>query len=127
MHEIRVRVRYADTDQMGLVHHARYFEWFEMGRTELMRALGLSYKAFEEAGYRLPVAEANAVYLRPAFYDDFLTIRTILAERPQPKLRLDYEVFRDKDLLATGYTTHVFVNPKGRPVKPPRLFLDLLD
>lgn len=122
-HAIQVRVRYVDTDQMAVAHHARYFEWFEMSRTELIRSLGLPYAELERLGYSLPVVEAHAVYRKPARYDDLLTIEARVEERPSSRLRLLYRVLRDGELLAEGYTVHAFLNRKGRPVRPPREFL----
>jgi len=92
--EAQVTVRYAETDMMGVVYHANYLPWLEIGRTTLLREHGLPYRMLEEMGYRLPVLEISAKYLRPAVYDDTLTIRTTMREKPLIKLVLDYEVRR---------------------------------
>jgi len=128
VHTLRIRVRYADTDKMGVVHHARYLEWFECGRTELMRHLGYPYAQMEAEGYTLPVIEAWCQYLRPVFYDDLVSIRTYLKEKPRAKIRLEYEVFRegDPEMVARGFTVHSFVGQGNRPVRAPRKFLEVI-
>ncbi len=114
-----VVVRYAETDMMGVVYHGNYLPWFEVGRTTLLKEMGLSYREMEQQGYRLPVLEVTAKYHRPALYDDTLTIVTRLHELPVLRIRLDYEVRRGEELLATGQTIHVFIDREGRPVRPP--------
>ncbi len=114
-----VVVRYAETDMMGVVYHGNYLPWFEVGRTALLKEMGLSYREMEQQGYRLPVLEVTAKYHRPALYDDTLTIVTRLHELPVLRIRLDYEVRRGEELLATGQTIHVFIDREGRPVRPP--------
>lgn len=115
----QVTVRYAETDMMGIVYHANYLPWFEIGRTHLLKELGLPYRQLEAEGYRLPVLEISAKYSRPATYDDTLTIVTYLREKPLLRIHLDYEVFRGDELLATGASVHAFVDLQGRPVRPP--------
>ncbi|HUR60363.1 MAG TPA: thioesterase family protein [Opitutaceae bacterium] len=115
----QVTVRYAETDMMGVVYHGSYLPWFEIGRTTLLKELGLPYKKLEEEGYRLPVLEVSAKYFRPAVYDDALTIVTRLHERPLLRIRLEYEVRRGEELLATGFTVHAFIDREGKPVRPP--------
>jgi acyl-CoA thioester hydrolase len=115
----QVTVRYAETDMMGIVYHANYLPWFEIGRTHLLKELGLPYRQLEAEGYRLPVLEISAKYSRPATYDDTLTIVTYLREKPLLRIHLDYEVFRGEELLATGASVHAFVDLQGRPVRPP--------
>lgn len=114
-----VVVRYAETDMMGVVYHGNYLPWFEVGRTTLLKEMGLSYREMEQQGYRLPVLEVTAKYHRPAVYDDTLTIVTRLQEVPVLRIRLEYEVRRGEELLATGETVHVFIDREGRPVRPP--------
>jgi acyl-CoA thioester hydrolase len=116
---VQVTVRYAETDMMGIVYHANYLPWFEVGRTTLLKEIGVPYRKLEEEGFRLPVLEISAKYLRPAVYDDTLDILTTLAERPLLRIRLDYEVSRAGELLATGASVHAFVDCEGRPVRPP--------
>jgi acyl-CoA thioester hydrolase len=122
----QVTVRYAETDMMGVVYHGSYLPWFEIGRTTLLKELGLPYRKLEEDGYRLPVLEVNAKYFRPAVYDDTLTIVTALRERPLLRIKLDYEVKRGDELLATGYTVHAFIDREGRPVRPPAAVVEVM-
>jgi acyl-CoA thioester hydrolase len=114
-----VVVRYAETDMMGVVYHGSYLPWFEIGRTTLLKEMGLAYRQLEADGYRLPVLEVGAKFFRPALYDDSLTIVTTLAEKPLLRIRLDYEVRRGEELLATGFTVHAFIDREGKPVRPP--------
>lgn len=115
----QVVVRYAETDMMGVVYHGNYLPWFEIGRTTLLKELGLPYRQLETEGYRLPVLEVGAKYFRPALYDDTLTIITTIHERPLLRIRLEYEVKRGDELLATGFTVHAFIDREGKPVRPP--------
>ena len=115
----QVTVRYAETDMMGVVYHANFLPWFEIGRTTLLKEIGVSYKVLESEGFRLPVLEVAVKYLRPAVYDDTLTIVTTLREKPLLRIRLEYEVRRGDELLATGSTAHAFVDREGRPLRPP--------
>lgn len=114
-----VIVRYAETDMMGVVYHGNYLPWFEIGRTTLLREMGLPYRQLEEDGYRLPVLEMSARFFRPAVYDDTLAIITTMREKPLLRIRLEYEVRRGDELLVTGRTVHAFVDREGRPVRPP--------
>jgi len=123
-----IRVRYADTDQMQGVYNGRYFEYFEVGRADLMRSLGMSYRQFEAAGYFLPLIEAYAKYLRQIRYDDIIQVVSMLKEIPAARLRIDYEIFRDNQKMTEGFTVHSFVDAKsGKPVRAPKMFLDMLD
>jgi len=124
---IQVTVRYAETDMMGIVYHGNYLPWFEIGRTSLLKEQGIAYRDLEAAGYRLPVLEAAVKYLRPAFYDDALTIVTTLAEKPGVRIQLAYEVYRNGELLATGHTAHAFIDREGRPVRPPPNFVERMN
>jgi acyl-CoA thioester hydrolase len=117
-HDTTVRVRYAETDQMGVVYYANYLVWFEVGRVELIRALGVSYKQMEiEDDCHIVVAGVHCRYLHPARYDEILRIRTRIAETKNRTIRFGYELFRDADgqLLATGETSHVICGRNGRP------------
>jgi acyl-CoA thioester hydrolase len=119
-----IRVRYADTDQMGFAYYAHYLRWFEIGRAEMLRALGWSYRAVEEAGIQLPVLEARCRYLAPARYDDELIIETGVLELRRASVRFGYRILRAPDdaLLATGETEHCFLDREGKPGRPsPRL------
>ncbi len=118
----QVTVRYAETDMMGVVYHGSYLPWFEIGRTTLLREQGLPYRELEAEGFRLPVLEVTARYLRPALYDDTITIVTTLREKPTLRIHLEYELFNGDVLLATGKTLHAFIDRQGRPVRPPARF-----
>jgi len=112
--EITVRVRYAETDRMGLLHHANYLIYFEQGRTELLRSEGLAYKDFEDQGYLLVLTKAEIRYRGPARYDDVLTVRTSVVRMTSVRIDHRYEVFRDGTLLAEGNTTLACVDRQGR-------------
>ena len=121
-HEITFRVRYAETDRMGLLHHANYIVYFEMGRTELLRQRGISYRDIEDSGHLLVVVEVGCKFKRPAYYDDLLTLRTTVARVTHVKIVHRYEVFRDGVLLAEGHSTLACVDREGRPqALPPSL------
>jgi acyl-CoA thioester hydrolase len=115
----QIAVRYAETDMMGIVYHGNYLPWFEVGRTTMLKECGLPYKELEAEGYHLPVIELGVKYVRPALYDDTLTIITRMKERPSLRIHLEYEVRRGDELLVTGFTTHAFINKSGEPVRPP--------
>src|ERR1700730_7962372 len=103
--EIQVRVRYAETDRMGLLHHANYLVYFEQARTELLRTLGVTYKDLEDQGYLLVLTKVEGRYKRPARYDDVLTIRTLVEKTTAVRIDHRYEVIRDGELLAEGSST----------------------
>lgn len=119
-HEHGHRVTYSETDQMGFVYYANFLVWFEIGRTELIRAAGLTYRELEEMGFMLPVIEASCRYHRPAMYDDFVTIRTRVTELKGVRMSFGYEIVKDGVVLAEGITRHAFMDKDGRPVKPPQ-------
>ena len=110
-----VRVRYQETDQMGLAYHANYIIWFEVGRTEYFRQLGLPYKEFEKNNLYLPVIKVQSEFKKPAYYDDLLTVVTKIETLHEVRLAFVYEIYREKELLALGGTEHVFVNDRGKP------------
>ena len=117
-----VRVRYAETDQMGITYHGVYFVWFEVARVDYIRERGVTYRDLEEKeGLRLPVIDAQARYLKPAFYDDVLEVRTRMVELSGARITFEYEVHRDgtEGPLATGRTGHAAVDPKGKPRRFP--------
>ena len=123
--ETRVRVRYAETDQMGVVYHANYIVWMEVGRVEFFRAHGLRYRDLErEGGVLLAVAEVQCRYRSPALYDDEVTIRTRMSEVNPRMLRLEYDLISVEDgrLLATGYTRHVFCGTDRKPRRLPEKY-----
>lgn len=112
--EIQVRVRYAETDRMGLLHHANYLVYFEQGRTELLRSLGYSYKDLEDKGYLLVLHKLEVRYRSPALYDDLLTVRTTVVRTTAVRIDHRYEVLRDGALLAEGSSTLACVDRQGR-------------
>ena len=116
-----VRVRYAETDQMGVVYHANYLVWFEVGRTDLLRSLGWTYKSMEEAGVSLPVIEAHCSYHRSAKYDDELDVRTEGRMLSPVRMEFTYQVVRraDQVVAASGRTVHAALDPKGKPTRLP--------
>ena len=117
----RLRVRYAETDTMGIVYYANYFVWFEVGRTDLLRESGWSYRDMEHDGYALPVIEAHCDYRQPARYDDEVEVRTTGTLVSPVRLRFDYEVARlaDNITLVTGHTIHATLDRAGRPCRLP--------
>lgn len=126
-HWTKIRVIYAHTDMMGIVHNSKYLEYFEIGRSELVRSLGMSYKKVEESGVMLPLIEANLKFKKGANYDDILDIRAFITEIPKVKLKINYEIFLKDILLCEGYTIHVFVKSDNfKPVRVPDFFLKLL-
>jgi acyl-CoA thioester hydrolase len=128
-HDTTLRVRYAETDQMGVVYHSNYLIWFEVGRVELMRATGFDYKVMEtDDDCYIVVAEAHCRYEKPAHYDQVLRVRTRIAEWRNRIVKFSYEIFIDEDstLLATGYTTHVVCGRNGRPKSLPPKYRDVL-
>ncbi len=113
--EIIIRVRYAETDRMGLLHHAQYFNDFDLGRTEMLRRRGVSYREIEDAGHFLVIVAIACQFKQPARYDDLLTLRTTLTRVTRIKIMHTYEVRRDGLLLAEGHSTLACVNREGRP------------
>lgn len=124
--ETTIRVRYGETDQMGVVYHGNYALYFEEARTDALRKINITYKSLEEEGVMMPVVSLNTDFKRPAKYDDLLTIRTTMRELPTAKIVLEYEVLNEANqLLATGNSILVFVDMKtNRPTRcPERLYL----
>lgn len=123
----KIRVRYADTDQMGVVHNSKYLVYFEVARTELMRSYGMVYRELEEAGYQLPLLESQVKYIQAALYDDELEIEATMNYTHSPKIRIEYNILRSDTTIAKGYTLHSFIKKENRrPVKPPKIFVDLI-
>jgi acyl-CoA thioester hydrolase len=124
----RVRVRYADTDQMGVTYHANYLVWFEVGRTDWLRSSGWTYRDMEQAGVALPVIEVFCQYHQPARYDDEIEIRTRATLLTPVRIRFDYEVVRlaDDTTAASGHSIHAALNPSGRPCRLPDRVLEML-
>lgn len=120
-HETTVRVRYAETDRMGLLHHANYFVYFELARTEMLRSKGVSYREVEDSGHFLVIIDLGCKFKKPAYYDDVLTIRTTVARVTHVKIVHEYQVFRDGELLAEGHSTLACVDRQGKPQALPSI------
>ena len=128
--EVQIRVRYAETDQMGYVYYGNFAAYYEVARTEAFRSLGIHYKQMEKDGVMMPVLEMRTKYMRPARYDDLLTIKMMLRNKPSgTRILFEYEVFNEgKELLNVGETTMVFVDMKsGRPIAIPQEILSKLE
>ncbi|MDX2286967.1 MAG: thioesterase family protein [Bacteroidia bacterium] len=126
--ETQVRVRYGETDRMGYVYYGKYAEYFEVGRAELVRHLGIPYKYVEDRGILMPVAELDIRYKRPAYYDDLLTIRTSVPELPRSSFPTAYEIRNEAgELIVTGFVRLAFID-KARmaPVRVPAFVLDAI-
>jgi acyl-CoA thioester hydrolase len=126
-HQTEVRVRYSETDRMGIAYNSHFLVWFEIGRTELLRDLGLAYRELERRGFMLPLRETGVKYLKPVLYDDVLTIVTWFGNVTGARVRMDYEIRRSGETLATGFTEHVFTDASLRPVRPPKDVVELMN
>ena len=127
-HETKIRVCYADTDKLGVVYYGNYPRFYEIARTEFLRSTGLTYKEIEEDGIVLPVRTLTINYIKPAYYDDLLTITTTLMDEPTVKLKIRSEIYNEKkELINTSEIMLVFSDSKtGKPVKPPIRFLNAI-
>jgi acyl-CoA thioester hydrolase len=126
-HAHAVRVRYADSDQMGVAYYANYLVWFEVGRTEWLRARGYAYRSLESEGVFLPVTEAACRYLAPSRYDDLVWIVTRVGKLGRTIVRFDYRILKeDGTLAAEGHTEHCFLSREGRPVRAPEAIARVL-
>jgi len=128
-HQTQIRVRYSETDQMQVVYHGNYAQYFEIGRVEWLRNKGISYKWMEDNGIMLPVVSLTMNYKKPARYDELLTLKTILKNRTSVKIEFDYELYNESDeLLTTGNSILVFVDVRtGKPMSPPQYIIDILE
>lgn len=128
-HEIQVRVRYSETDQMGVVYHGNYVPYFEMGRVEWLRNKGVSYKSMEERGIALPIVSMNINYKKSARYDDLLTVKTTFKSQTSVKIEFDCEIRNEEnELLTIAHFILVFLDLKtGRPIVPPTYINELLE
>jgi acyl-CoA thioester hydrolase len=122
-----IRVIYGDTDAMGQVYYGNYLRWFEIGRSEWFRFLGMTYREVEERGIFLPVVEAHCSYRKSAFYDDVLTIATTFSFSGPARLKFQYEITRGDDLLTSGYTVHVCIDRDRKVLRPPQYLKDVLE
>ena len=127
-HQIHVRVRYSETDQMGVVYHGNYIPYFEIGRVEWLRNKGISYKIMEESGVALPIVSMNINYKKPARYDELLTISTTFKSQTSVKVEFECEIHNEKnELLTTAHFILVFVDLlTGKPIQPPQYIKDIL-
>jgi len=127
-HSTKLRVRYGETDQMGYMYYGNYAEFYEVGRVEMLRSLGLTYSGMEESGIKMPVLELKCKYLKPALYDEEITIKVMMDKMPGIRIHFRYELFNEKDeLINIGETLLVFMNmTTNRPCLPSRDFLDRL-
>ena len=127
--DTKIRVRYAEADRMGYVYYGNYAMYFESARTEMLRSLGYSYREWEDSGIILPVRELQIRYLAPAYYDDLLTIRTIIKEKPGVRITFHHEVYNENgEKTCTGSLILVFVNSETRkPTRAPEFFLKALE
>jgi acyl-CoA thioester hydrolase len=128
-HKLQIRVRYGETDQMGYVYYGNYAQYFEMGRVEWLRNLGISYKRMEDSGIMLPVLNLNVDYKKPAKYDDLLTLTTTLLKKPTVTIEFDFEICNEsEELLTKGYTSLVFIDMKrNRPTRAPKYIVEKID
>lgn len=126
VHEHKLRVRYAETDQMGYVYYGNYAAYYEVARTEMLRATGITYKELEEMGVMMPVIELKTTYHQAATYDELLTIKVTIKDKPSVRIVFEYEIYNEQGkLLNTGITHLVFVDMvKNRPCKPPEIFMN---
>lgn len=124
-----VRIRYSETDQMGYCYYGNYAQFFEIGRVETLREIGVSYKSLEERGIMLPVVDLNVKYIQPALYDDLIEIRTFLRKTPGIKIEFDYEIYNEeKTLLTKASTTLVFISSETmKPVKAPDDVIQIIE
>ncbi|TAL61452.1 MAG: acyl-CoA thioesterase [Bacteroidetes bacterium] len=124
--EVKIRVRYGETDRMGYVYYGNYAEYFEVARVEALRELGMNYKDMEDSGIMLPVYTFNVKYMKPAFYDDMLTVKTSIKKIPMTRIAFSHEIYNEKgELLNTGEVTLVFIDIKtNKPISAPENFLE---
>jgi len=128
LNRTRIRVIYADTDAMGIVYHANYLKWFEVGRTELFRDLGIVYADWKSVGVTMPVTRAFCHYLLPAYYDDLIIVETEIEYVRRASIKFRNLIKREDDqaLLVTGYTVHACLNREGRIIRLPERMLSMI-
>lgn len=128
-HVTTIRVRYADTDKMQFVYNGKYLEYFEVGRTELLRSTGLAYSSLEKDGYQLPLIEAKLIYKAPATYDDVLEIEATVRDLFSAKVHIEYKIRKQdsEEIITEGYTSHMFIKADSKkPTRPPKIYIDAL-
>lgn len=127
-HTTKLRVRYGETDQMGYMYYGNYAEFYEVGRVEMLRSLGMTYSGMEASGIMMPVLELSCKYLKPALYDEEISIKVVMDKMPGVKIHFKYQLYNpNEELINTGETLLVFVNMKtNRPCLPPQEFIDKL-
>lgn len=127
-HSTKIRVRYGETDQMGYMYYGNYAQYYEVGRVEMLRSLGMSYSSMEADGIMMPVLELKCKYIKPAFYDQEITVKTIIKTLPGVRIFFEYELYNEKEeLINIGSTTLVFVDmKKNKPTNPPENFMEKL-
>lgn len=127
-HSTKIRVRYGETDQMGYMYYGNYAQYYEVGRVEMLRSLGMSYSSMEADGIMMPVLELKCKYIKPALYDQEITVKTIVKELPGIRIFFEYELYNEKEeLINLGSTTLVFVDmKKNKPTSPPENFMEKL-
>lgn len=127
-HSTKIRVRYAETDQMGYMYYGNYAQYYEVGRVEMLRSLGMSYSAMEAEGVMMPVLELKCKYIKPALYDQEITVKTMIKKLPAARIHFEYELYNEQEeLINLGETTLVFVDmEKNKPTHPPANFMSKL-
>ncbi|WP_426329396.1 acyl-CoA thioesterase [Pedobacter sp. R-06] len=127
-HSTKIRVRYGETDQMGYMYYGNYAQYYEVGRVEMLRSLGMSYSSMEADGIMMPVLELKCKYIKPALYDQEITVKTIIKALPGIRIFFEYELYNEKEeLINIGATTLVFVDmKKNKPTNPPENFMQKL-
>ena len=128
-HKTKIRIRYADTDKMEFVYNGKYLEYFEVGRTELLRAAGLPYTEVEKEGYQLPLIEAGVKFKIPAKYDDMIEVEATVKELYTPKVNIEYKITKEgsDEIMTEGFTTHMFIKvDTKKATRPPKIYLDAL-
>ena len=128
IHQTKIRVRYGETDQMGYMYYGNYAEFYEVGRVEMLRSLGMTYRSMEESGIMMPVLEMRSKYYKPALYDEEITVKVILGKEPGVKIHFKYELFNEQNqLINEGETTLAFIDIKrNRPCGAPPEFKNKL-
>ena len=128
-HNFHVKVYYKDIDQMGIVYYSRYFEFFELARTELLKSIGFAVKDIEKNDFFLPVVSASCEYIKSASFEDTLIIESQIIKTPSARLQIDYNIISENDqsVIAKGKTVHGFINRKGKPKKPPKALIEKIE